>query len=159
MDVVDLIRRDHDEIAGNLDRLAMLAHGRVDQVSRVAAHVVVAVRVHAVAEERVVYACLDRLAPLRGFALAAPQVHANLDTTIEKLLAQHPGDQLARFVHVAHDLFEAHAREDEEAELLPALREVLAAKELAALAAELVAEKARLRPQIERVAGLAARAA
>lgn len=160
MDLLELIHRDHDEIAGLLDQLAGVARGRPDTAVRLATQLVIAVRVHALAEERVLYQLLaDRLPGLRSFALAAPQVHENLDTTIDKLLGAVPGDELATLVGVAHDLFEIHARDDEEGEVLPVVRERLSAGELAALAGTLAAEKARLRPRVERGAGSSARAA
>lgn len=161
MDVVELIRRDHDEIAEQFERLAVLARsGRTGETERVAARLVVAVRLHAYAEEHTVYEVLrSRSGPLKAFALAGPHEHETLDITVDKLLGQPPGEELAVLVRVAHDLFEMHARDEEEADVLPVIRAVLGAEELAALARDLADEKARLRPRVERMAGLLARAA
>ena len=160
MDLLELIHRDHDEIARLLDQLAGLARARPDTAVQLATQLVIAVRVHALAEERVLYPLVtSRLPNLRSFALSAPQLHENLDTTIDKLLVPVPGDELATLVGVAHDLFELHARDEEEGEVLPVLRERLSREELATLAGALAAEKARLRPRVERAAGSPARAA
>lgn len=160
MDLLELIHRDHDDIARLLDQLAALARARPDAAVQLATQLVIAVRVHALAEERVLYPLVvGRLPNLRAFALSAPQLHENLDTTIDKLLAPAPADELAMLVGIAHDLFELHARDEEEGEVLPVLRERLAREELASLAGALAAEKARLRPRVERAAGSPARAA
>lgn len=160
MDLLELIHRDHDEIARLLDQLADLARARPDAAVRLATQLAIAVRVHALAEERVLYPLIaGRLPNLRSFALSAPQLHENLDTTIDKLLAPLPGDALATLVGVAHDLFELHARDEEEGEVLPVLRERLSREELTTLAGALAGEKARLRPRVERAAGSPARAA
>lgn len=162
MDICELIRRDHDEIAELFELLAVLASDtrRPAEVERVAARLVVGVRLHARAEERVVYEALrTQIAPLKSFALAGPHEHETLDITIDKLLGHPPGEEMAVLVRVAHDLFEMHARDEEEADVLPRLRDVMRAEELAALARDLADEKARILPAVARSAGIATRAA
>jgi len=62
-------------------------------------------------------------------------------------------------VRVARDLFEMHSRDEEEAEVLPKLREVMGTEELAALARDLADEKTRILPAVARSVGIATRAA
>ena len=97
---------------------------------------------------------------LKAFALAGPHEHENLDTTLDKLLVRRPGDEEYRvIVRVARDLFEMHAHDQEEAEVLPAMADAMTAAELEALAIDMLAEQARIRPQILRIVGMPARAA
>jgi hypothetical protein len=162
VDIVDLIKRDHDEISDLFERLAVLAVDgrRPDEVARIVSRLVIAVRVHSRAEERVVYELLRTQVPvLKSFALAGPHQHEMLDITIDKLLWHAPGEEMAVLVRVAHDLFEMHARDEEEGEVLPKMREVMRPEELAALVRDLANEKARILPMIERLAGVPARAA
>jgi hypothetical protein len=96
----------------------------------------------------------------RGSAwLAGPHEHENLETTLEKLLVHGPGEEYEVIVKVARDLFESHAREQEEAEILPAMAQLLAVSERVALAEELRAEQHRIQDQIRRLVGIFARAA
>jgi hypothetical protein len=156
--VVELVTRDHDEIAALFARLAELAGDdhRHPEPLRIAARLVAAVRTHVLAEEHVVYEALRTASPeLRAFALAGPHEHEMLDITIDKLLVRRPGDEYGVIVRVARDLFEMHARDEEEAEVLPAMLRTFSAMQLVALGEDLAAEQARLRPRIDRQLGLA----
>ena len=163
MTIVELIKRDHDEVADLFDRLVVLARNdlRVEECGRIAARLVAAVRIHARAEERVVYEVLrTSTAQLKAFALAGPHEHENLDTTLDKLLVRRPGDDEYRvIVKVARDLFEMHARDEEEADILPLMQTSLSEDELRTLAHDLLDEQARIRPQILRLVGAPLRAA
>lgn len=162
MDIVDLIRRDHDDVAELFAHVAEIARDdrRTSGAVRACAQLVVAARVHARAEERVLYEVLrTHGGPLKAFALAGPHEHETLDITLDKLLLHRPSEELEVIVRVARDLFEMHARDEEEADVLPLITEALTADERAALARDMAAEKARIRPQIARMVALPARAA
>jgi hemerythrin superfamily protein len=163
MNVVELIKHEHDEVADLFDHLVVLArdHRRTDEVARTAARLVALVRVHARAEERVVYEVLrSRTAQLKAFALGGPHEHEVLDTTLDKLLVRRPGDdEYQVIVKVARDLFEMHARDEEEADILPLMLQTMSAEELTALGEDMLAEEARIRPQILRLVGMPLRAA
>ncbi len=121
---------------------------------RIGAWLVATVRIHAHAEERVVYEALRMHAQLKSFALAGPHEHENLDTTLDKLLVRRACDDEYRvIVKVARDLFEMHARDEEEAEILPLMQQLLPAEELVTLARDMQAEAARIRPQVLRMVG------
>ena len=162
MTIVDLIKREHDEVADLFDHLIVLARDdrHAAEAARVAARLVVLVRVHSRAEERVFYEALRSHSQLKAFALAGPHEHENLDTTLDKPLVRRPGDEEYQvIVKVAHDLFEMHARDEEEADILPLTIQLLSAEELTTLATDMLAEEARIRPQILRLVGMPARAA
>jgi hypothetical protein len=154
--ICDLIRREHDEVADLFDRLVVLSHdGRHGKESaRIGARLVAVARIHARAEERVVYEAIRSHVELKAFALAGPHEHENLDTTLDKLLVRHPGDDEYRvIVKVARDLFEMHARDAEEAEILPLMQQLLTPDEQRTLAVDMQAESARIRPQVLRMVG------
>jgi hypothetical protein len=163
MTIVELIKREHDEMADLFDHLGVLARDQrhAAAVTRTAARLVALVRVHSRAEERVFYEALRTRTPqLKAFALAGPHEHENLDTTLDKLLVRRPGDEdYEVLIKVARDLFEMHARDEEEGDVLPVVGEALTAEELSALATDMLAEEARIRPQILRLVGMPARAA
>jgi hypothetical protein len=144
MDIITVIKRDHDEVADLFDRLVMLSSA--DEAMRIARRLVARARIHSRAEERVVYETLRSHPKLKMFALAGPHEHENLDTTLDKLLVRHPHDEYRMIVGVARDLFTMHARDEEEAEMLPAMRQCMSADELLALGSEMLAEQDRIRP-------------
>lgn len=152
MTVCDLIKRDHDDVADMFDHLVVLARDgrRIEECTRTAARLVAAIRIHTRAEERVLYEVLRSSGPaLKAFALAGPHEHENLTTTVDKLLVHRPGDEEYRvIVKVARDLFEMHARDEEEAEVLPLMQRALTDEELRTLASDMAREEARIRPQI-----------
>jgi hypothetical protein len=163
MDIVVLIRRDHDEIAQLFERVGDIARERCRggaAAGRACAELVIAARVHTRAEERVLYEALRRHGgPLLAFALAAPHEHDELDITLDKLLLPGAVAELDRLHRVARDLFLLHARDEEEADILPLVATALSPVTRIALAHDLVAEKARIRPQIARLAAVPAHAA
>jgi hypothetical protein len=162
MTIVDLIKREHDEVADLFDHLIVLSRDdrHTAEAARVAARLVGLSKVHCRAEERVFYEALRTHSQAKAFALAGPHEHENLDTTLDKLLVRRPGDdEYQVIVKVARDLFEMHARDEEEADILPLTTELLSAEELTTLAADMLAEEARIRPQILRLVGMPARAA
>jgi hypothetical protein len=163
MNIVEVIRRDHDELAQMFEELAQVARDDRRRGSggvRLCSRLVVAARVHARAEERVVYEVLRTCpGPLKAFALAGPHEHEMLDITLDKLLLHRPSEELVVIARVARDLFEMHAHDEEEADILPLILTEMSAEDREALARDMVAEKARIRPQIARTVALPARAA
>lgn len=163
MKVTALIKREHDEVADLFDHLFVLSRDsrRRDEAVRTAARLVALVRIHARAEERVFYeTLLTRSAQLKSFALGGPHEHEVLDTTLDKLIVRSPGDdEYQVIVRVARDLFEMHARDEEEADILPVVDKELGEAELESLAADMLAEEARIRPQVLRLVGMPLRAA
>jgi hypothetical protein len=150
-------------MADLFDHLGVLARDQRHAAAapRTAARLVALVRIHSRAEERVFYEALRTKTPeLKAFALAGPHEHENLDTTLDKLLVRRPGDEdYEVIVKVGRDLFEMHARDEEETDVLPVVARVLTPDELTTLAADMLAEEARIRPQILRLVGMPARAA
>ena len=163
MNIIELIKREHDEVGYLFDHLLVLArdHRHAHAAARCAARLVALVRVHSRAEERVFYEALrTQTAELKAFALAGPHEHEVLDTTIDKLLVREAGDEEYRvIVKVARDLFEMHARDEEESDILPLVGQVLSVDEQVTLATDMLTEEARIRPQILRLIGTPARAA
>lgn len=158
MTIIEIIKREHDEVTDLFDHLVVLACDarRQGEAARIAARLVAVVRIHAMAEERVVYEALRTGPPeLRAFALGGPHAHENLDTTLDKLLVRRAGEEeYGVIVKVARDLFEMHARDEEEAEVLPLMQQVLSEDELRSLGHDMLAEEARVRPQVLRICGM-----
>lgn len=159
MTIIELIKREHDEVADLFDHLAVLArHGRRrEEAARVAARLVAVVRVHSMAEERVLYEALrSGPPPLRAFALAGPHEHELLDTTLDKLLVRRANEEeYGAIVKVARDLFESHARAEEEGQILPLVQRSLSEPELVTLATDMVATETQVRLQVMRICGMA----
>lgn len=163
MTIVELIQREHEELADLFDHLLELARDkkRAEEAAQTASRLVAQFRIHALAEERVVYAALrEQPPPLKPFALAGPHAHEDLDTTLDKLFVHRPEeDEYEVIVRVARDQFDVHARDDEEGVILPAMTRTMSAKQLARLARDMLEEEARIRPYILRLVGIPASAA
>lgn len=163
MTIVELIQRDHDEVADLFDHLVVLARDgrRADEAARIASRLVAVVRVHSMAEERVLYGALrTRVPALATFGLAAPHEHENLDAALDQLLVRRSGGaEYGAIVKAARDRFERHARVEEEGEILPLVVQSLSEVELCTLGVDLRAEQARVRPAVLPLVGLPARAA
>lgn len=160
MDIIKCIKADHDEVADLFAELADLAADdhRTSDAMRLAVRLVIALKIHAHAEERVVYPAMrsgDRR--LVAFAREGHYEHRALDMLLDRLIAQRPGPELVAILKVARDQFEHHARHEEEAVILPLLGAQLTPTESLSLAHDFIHERRRIRPSIERLVGPAAR--
>lgn len=160
MDIIELIKADHAEITQLISQLDGMAADdlRAGEAMRLAVRIAVTIKIHAKAEERVFYEAIHTASPqLRELALEAPYEHQALDMIVDKLVLHRPGAELKAILHVCTGLFEHHARETEERVMLPAAAQVLAQAERVRLGRDMIAEKARIRPQVERLVGPPAR--
>lgn len=156
MDILDMIRDDHDAALAAIAKLDKLAEGGAAQTLRAELRqLVVDVRLHAKSEEAALYEALEvSRKDLRDFSLEGTNEHECLDLMLEKLLTTPPGKdgELKAVLKVCKDLIEHHGKQEEEQELFPKLRKVFSKDELMAMASVMQAEKERLRPRIEREA-------
>ncbi len=160
MDIFTCITGDHDEAAELFAELGGLARDdrRTSDAMRAAVRLAIALKIHARAEERVVYQAMQCDDPrLAAFAREGHHEHGAMDMLIDRLTAQRPGPELFAILKVARDQFEHHARHEEEAVILPLLAAQLTPTESLSLAQDFLHERRRIRPSIERLVGPAAR--
>lgn len=160
MDIIALVTADHDEVFAQIEQLEILVadDSRSSDAMRLAVKLAVTVKTHAKAEERVLYdAMRTSTDQLRERALEGPYAHQALDMMLDKLVLHRPGPELRAILKVCKGLFQQHARDEEEGAVLPALAAALPASQREQLGQAMHAEKLRLRPQIERLVGPAAR--
>jgi hypothetical protein len=157
MDVLDIIEADHDAIEALIAKLEAVAESTADRdiarVIELRSQLVTEVHLHSLSEERVVYrACQQGDPALREFALAGVHHHHLVDAMLADLRVLRPGPdgKLRAAVRVLKDVFVRHAREDEEARIFPVLRAAMSDDDRAALGRALLAERERVRPQVER---------
>ncbi len=160
MDIIEVIQADHDEVAALFDALSQLAADdrRTNEGMRLAVRLAVALKTHARAEEKVLYEAIrTATVELSEFALEGPYEHQVLDVMIDKLVMQRPGCELKAILKVAREMFEHHARIEEEGRVLPLVKAAVSGVERAQLGDDMLAMKRRIRPQIERMVGPATR--
>ena len=157
MDVLDIIQSDHDAIEALVDKLQAIADSSSDRdVARAAelcGQLAIEIHLHQQSEERVVYrACLGEDVALREIAQGGVHHHVLVDTMLGELRHLRPGPdgKLRIALGVLRDLFVRHARDDEERRLLPLLRAALSDDQRLALGQAILAERERIRPQVER---------
>jgi hemerythrin HHE cation binding domain-containing protein len=161
MELIACIKADHDEALAHFEQLAELAHDdrRTCDAMRTAVRLTCGIKIHAHAEEKVIYEAMrergDRLA---AFSREGRYEHQMLEMLLDRLLVQRPGPELSAILKVARDQFVHHARDEEEAVLLPALEQLLEPSEIVQLTEEFRLEQRRIRPMIERAVGPAPRA-
>lgn len=160
MDIIEVITSDHDDAARLIDELEQLVgdDSRSSEAMRTAVKLAVCMKVHAKAEERILYESMRTATPrLAELALEGPYEHQALDLMLEKLVVHRPGPELRAILHVIKGQFEHHARVEEERVVLPAVQIAFLADERAQLAHDFLDFKQRLQPQIERLVGAPAR--
>jgi hypothetical protein len=160
VNIIKCIKADHDEAAALLAELVHLAGDdrRTSDAMRTAVRLAITLKIHAHAEERMVYQAMQsgdlRLA---AFAREGRYEHGALDMLLDRLVAQRPGPELLAILKVVRDQFEHHARHEEEEVILPLLETQLTPTESLSLAHDFLHERRRIRPSIERLVGPAAR--
>lgn len=125
---------------------------------RVAVRLAVAIKIHAHAEEKIVFEVMATATPdLAAFSREGKYEHQVLDMLLDRLVVQRPGPELFAILKVARHEFEHHARVEEEGVILPALAAVLDPAHALHLAHDFLHERRRIRPAIERMVGPAVR--
>ena len=156
MDIIEVITSDHDAAAGlfgALEDVALDDRRTSDAMHRVV-RLAVALKVHCFAEEHVLYEAVRTANPqLAELALEGPYEHEALDLMLDKLVLHRPGPELRALLHVARHEFEHHARDDEERRMLPAVEAWFTEAERTKLGLDMLAEKRRIRPHVERLVG------
>jgi len=160
MDIIKCIKADHDaatELFGELERVAH-DDRRTSDAMRLAVRLAVALKIHAHAEEKIVYEVMSSATPaLAAFAREGKYEHRMEDMLLDQLLLQRPGPELFAILKVARHEFDYHARVEEEGHILPALAEYLDPGHSLHLAHDFLHERRRIRPAIERMVGPAVR--
>ena len=160
MDIIKCIKADHDEAAELFTELARVAHDdrRTSDAMRLAVRLAVALKIHAHAEQKIVYEVMSSATPeLAAFSREGKYEHQVQDLLLDRLLLQRPGPELFAILKVARHEFEHHARVEEEGIILPALAAYLDPGHSLHLAHDFLHERRRIRPAIERMVGPAVR--
>ena len=156
MDIIEVITSDHAAAAalfGELEGLA-LDDRRTSDAMHLVVRLTVALKVHCHAEEHVLYeAVRTSNRQLAELALEGPYEHQVLDMMLDKLVLHRPGPELHAILHVARYEFEHHARDDEEKLMLPAVQAWFTEVQRTQLGLDMLAEKRRIRPHVERLVG------
>jgi hypothetical protein len=167
MDILALLRRDHDAFFAGVLRLeALLEPGAFQRaaVRSLGQSLMLQLQVHARGEERSLYAGLF------GLSRAPPAVRDRLDRKGREGVCEHRSidDSLARFgllldddkslradilaeLTVVHELLEHHARVEEEGELFPEVEKRFSLEDRLAMGAEMEALRLALSVAPERL--------
>ena len=161
MDIIEIIKSDHDAALELFDKLEPIAadDARTSEAMRLAVQLAVTIKTHAKAEEKVLYEVMRTASlELGELALEGPYEHQAMDLMLDKLLLHRPGRDFRAILRVAREMFTHHARHVEEARVLPAIARVLTAEERSQLGRDMFVAKRRTQPHVERLVGPPARA-
>jgi hypothetical protein len=151
MDILELMKADHDEVADLFDELDDVADSDDAEDAAQAASLVnklgQAIFLHAKSEEVALYeACKEKTQKVREFALQGFQEHDLLTRQVQKLATMTPGPdgEFKAGLEVANELFKHHARLEEERGAFPKLRRAFNQTARNEMAQRMLAEKRRL---------------
>jgi hemerythrin superfamily protein len=133
MDIYDLIKNDHKEIAGLLRRL-QAAEGFSETSEQLFAQLKEAVELHAHAEEQVWYPALREAEGTQELVQEAFDDHALVQELLDGLAASHLGDEAwYEQLEVLGEHMEAHVEEEEDT-LFDVARQLFSTAQAAELA-------------------------
>lgn len=150
MNILDVIRDDHDEALALIESLLERADTDGDvRVPGLARELAIALRLHARAEEAILYPILTQ--ETRGAGLEGYNEHELIDIQCEKVLLLEPGPdgELRAAAKVLRELVSHHGKQEEEGILFPKLAKIFERDELEALGRALLGEKERRRAEVE----------
>ncbi len=152
MDILSVIKQDHEAIKHLFNQLEKHTDIPDKEVSKLVNELILEIKLHAKAEEIVLYeACHSRTEALDDFSKEGYIEHRLLSIVLNKLPNVKPGKdgEFKALVKVARDLFEHHAVEEEQEEIFPKLKSAFSNEELSELGDSMLATKEELRATIE----------
>jgi len=156
MDILEILRNDHDEIEaliGQLDALLETADVTAsEQAFALTEQLAFCVRLHAQVEARSFYdRCRAASIALEDFALEGDKEHEVIEHMLRRLESCHPGSdgRMRAALTAIRNLVEHHARNEEEGRAFLLARRVFSSTELVALGQTMLAEKEALRRRMQ----------
>lgn len=151
MNILELIKADHDEAMKMVKRLEKLTEKPTKSTWNLTKELVQEVLLHAKTEEKVLYQTMkDKNESFRDFTLEGELEHKLLESTLMRLLKVRPGKDghYKAALSVVKELLEHHGKEEEEKELFPKLRKAYKASQLREMGVEFETAKEEIRPKI-----------
>lgn len=152
MNVLQLIKEDHDEALKLIKRLEKSAEKASQATWKLTVELVEAMLLHAKTEEKVLYSAMkEKSEDFRDFTLEGDIEHKLLESTLKRLLKVKPGKdgEFKAALTVVKELLEHHGKEEEEKEYFPKIRKAFKSSELEDMGEEFITLKEKLRPSIE----------
>ena len=154
MDILKLIKRDHEEAFEAIDKLEKMTDSPSHEADKLTHEFVVAVLLHAKSEEKGLYEMIaSKKEGFKDFTLEGTIEHSLVENTLKRLLAVKPGGngEFKAALTVTKELLEHHAKEEEEEELFPKIKKNFSAEERDQMGQVMIAAKEKLRPEIEKM--------
>ncbi len=151
MNILELIKADHDEASKMIKRLEKMTEKPTKATWSLTMELVEEVLLHAKTEEKVLYNTMkEENESFRDMTLEAVIEHKLLESTLMRLLKVRPGKDgnYKAALSVVKELLEHHGKEEEEKEWFPKLRKKYSAAELKDMGREFEAMKKEIRPKI-----------
>ena len=151
MNILDMIKEDHDEAMDMVKRLEKMTEKPSKSTWTLTQDLVEEVLVHAKTEEKILYRAMkEKSESFRDFTLEGEIEHKLLESTLLRLLRVKPGKdgKYKAALSVVKELLEHHGKEEEEKELFPKLRKAYKPVELQEMGREFKMLKEEIRPKI-----------
>ena len=152
MDILSVIKQDHEAVKHLFNQLEKNADMPSKEVTKLVRQLVLEIKLHSKSEEMALYkACLNKTEALHDFSLEGFIEHRLLDVVLKKLPQVKPGKdgEFKALLTVAKELFEHHAEEEEEEEIFPKLKSAFSKEELSELGDLMLSHKEKLRAKME----------
>ncbi len=154
MDILKLIKKDHDEAFEAIEKLEKLTDSPSHDAEKLTREFVIAVLLHAKSEEKGFYEMIEsKKEEFKDFTLEGFIEHSLVESTLKRLLAVKPGGngEFKAALSVTKELLEHHAKEEEEEELFPKIKKNFSVEERDQMGQLMIEAKEKLRPEIEKM--------
>lgn len=152
MNILDLLKKDHDEAMAMIKRLEKMADKPNKKTWSLTLELVEEVLLHAKAEEKALYSVIKKKnEDFRDFTLEGDIEHKLLENTLKRLLKVRPGEdgRYKAALSVVKELLEHHGREEEEKEYFPKIKKAYKSSELEEMGRDFKIMKEEIRPSIQ----------
>ena len=154
MDILKLIKKDHDEAFETIEKLEKMTDSPSHNAEKMTQEFAIAVLLHAKSEEKGLYEMIEsEKEDFKDFTLEGFIEHSLVENTLKRLLSVKPGGngEFKAALTVTKELLEHHAKEEEEEELFPKIKKNFSAEERDQMGQLMLAAKEKFRPEIEKM--------
>jgi hypothetical protein len=138
MDALELLKQDHAKVKKLFEK-AESAEER--EQKRIFTQIKTELEIHAQIEENVFYPAMQRYDELKEMVVESLKEHSNLKTLLQEMATLSDSEDFEDKLEELIDNVEHHAEDEEEGKMFPKVRELVSAKELEKLGAQLQAAK------------------
>jgi hemerythrin superfamily protein len=138
MDALELLKQDHAKVKKLFEKAESVDER---EQNRIFTQIKTELEIHAHIEESVFYPAMQRYDELKEMVAESLKEHSSLKTLLQAMATLSDSEDFEDKLEELIDSVEHHAEDEEEGKMFPKVRELVSAKELEKLGAQLQAAK------------------